>query len=155
MESTRAAGEDGAGDGGTGGHWEHFEHKADVGVRGYGRSIGEAFEQAALALTAIVTDVAAVRATGTVEVECRGADPELLLVDWLNSIIFEAATRGMLFGRYAIEIGGDVLRGTLFGEAVDRARHQPAVEPKGATYTELRVERQPDGLWVAQCVIDV
>lgn len=135
--------------------WEHFEHKADIGVRGCGESLGEAFEQAAFALTAVVTDPAAVKATDTVHVECRGADPELLLVDWLNSIIYEAATRRMLFGSFAVRLEGDVLHGTLTGEHVDRERHQPAVEPKGATYTELRVAKAPDGLWIAQCVIDV
>jgi SHS2 domain-containing protein len=38
---------------------------------------------------------------------------------------------------------------------VDVARHQPAVEIKGATYTELKVGRTDNGLWFAQCVVDV
>ena len=155
MANTRATRENGSGDCNRGPRWEHFEHKADIGVRGYGRSVGEAFEQVALALTAIATDVSTVHAIETVEIECRGTDPELLLADWLNAIIFEGSTRGMLFGRYAVDIDAGVLRAKLSGELVDRARHQPAAEPKGATYTELRVARQPDGLWVAQCVIDV
>jgi len=136
-------------------HWEHFEHKADIGVRGFGHTLGESFEQAALALTAVAADPACIRAAETVEIECRGSDPELLFVDWMNAIIFEASTRGMLFGRFEVDIAGDVLRGKLYGEAVDRTRHQPAAEAKGATYTELRVARQADGLWLAQCVIDV
>jgi SHS2 domain-containing protein len=36
-------------------HWEHFEHKADIGVRGFGNKPAEAFEQAALAMSAIIT----------------------------------------------------------------------------------------------------
>jgi SHS2 domain-containing protein len=36
--------------------WEHYEHDADIGVRGYGATRAQAFEQAALALTAVVTD---------------------------------------------------------------------------------------------------
>ena len=44
---------------------------------------------------------------------------------------------------------------TLGGEAIDRARHEPAVEPKGATYTELKVMQQEDGRWCAQCIVDV
>ena len=36
--------------------WEHFPHDADIGVRGIGASKEEAFEQAALALTAVLTD---------------------------------------------------------------------------------------------------
>jgi len=35
------------------------------------------------------------------------------------------------------------------------ARHQPTVEVKGATYTELKVAQDALGQWVAQCVVDV
>ena len=36
--------------------WEHFPHDADIGVRGFGPTVVAAFEQAALALTAVITD---------------------------------------------------------------------------------------------------
>jgi tRNA nucleotidyltransferase (CCA-adding enzyme) len=65
------------------------------------------------------------------------------------------ASRGLLFGRYRVAIANGELTATASGEAVDIARHQPAVEIKGATFTELRVYRNSDGLWVAQCVVDV
>jgi SHS2 domain-containing protein len=41
------------------------------------------------------------------------------------------------------------------GETIDVARHRPAVEPKGATYTALAVAQRGDGSWLAQCVVDV
>lgn len=135
--------------------WEHFEHKADIGVRGIGRTLSESFEQAALALTAVAVDPVTIRTPETVRVECQSDDPEMLLVDWLNAIIFEAATRRMLFGRYAVEIRDGHLSARLYGEPIDRDRHQPAVEAKGATFTELHVAQQPDGTWIAQCVVDV
>jgi SHS2 domain-containing protein len=135
--------------------WEHFEHEADVGVRGWGRSLAEAFERAAVAVTAAITDPATVRAEGSVNVECRAADRELLLVEWLNAVIYEMSARGWLFNDFRVTIDGPLLRGVLRGEPVDRGRHQPAVEPKGATCTELRVAERADGNWFAQCVIDV
>ena len=118
-----------------------------------GATLEQAFEQAALALTAIVCDPALVEQRQQVVIECRDADPELLLVDWLNAVIYEMVTRNMLFGRYQVSIHDDRLHARAYGEAVDRQRHQPAVEPKGATYTELRVVQQ--GRWMAQCVVDV
>ena len=138
----------------TGVGWEHFSHDADIGVSGRGRTIAEAFEQAALALTAIVT-AAAVKPVKRVDVTCRQDDVELLFVDWLDAIIYEMAVRKMLFGRYSAAIEGTTLRGTLWGEAVDVSRHAPACEPKGATLTALDVAQCPDGLWSAGCVIDV
>ena len=136
--------------------WEHFEHGADIGVRGFGPTPEDAFGAAALALTAIVTDPARVKPLQPVEIECREVDPELLFVDWLNRVIYEMAVRGMLFGRFQVTLDGKGgLRGTLTGEPLDRVRHEPAVELKGATFTSLEVRRLADGTWVAQCVVDV
>jgi SHS2 domain-containing protein len=135
--------------------WEHFAHGADIGVRGRGDTVAQAFEQAALALTAVVTDPSLVRSTDTVRIQCRAPDPELLLYEWLNSVVFHMSAGRQLFGSFAVDISGDALDATARGEAVDVERHAPAVEVKGATMTELAVRRDDDGRWRAQCVLDV
>ncbi|MBR9650515.1 archease [Thalassovita aquimarina] len=135
--------------------WSHFPHQGDVGVRGIGRSMAEAFENAARALTEVVAPLASIRSEQSVTVSCRATDPSILLLDWLNEVTYAMATRSMLFGEFHVRISGDVLKGEMRGEPVDRARHEPSVEPKGATLTELCVKQQPDGLWLAQCVVDV
>ena len=94
-------------------------------------------------------------ATSEIAIECEAPTPALLLFDWLNRLIYEMATRQMVFGRFAVHIDGSRLRGHAWGEPVDRRRHAPAVEPKGATLTELKVEQRSDGTRIAQCVIDV
>lgn len=136
-------------------HWEHFPHDADIGVRGLGTTLAQAFEQAALALTAVVTDLDDVSPKEMIKLSCAAPDAELLLVDWLNALIYEMVTRNMLFSRYEVQIQGDSLTAKAWGEALDVARHHPAVEIKGATYTALQVAKQPDGNWLAQCVVDV
>jgi SHS2 domain-containing protein len=135
--------------------WEHFAHGSDIGIRGFGSSPAEAFEQAAMALTAVVADVSTVKQAETVEVRCEAADLELLLVDWLNAVIYEMAVRGMLFSGFRISMKDGSLVGTLAGEKVDTNRHEAAVEAKGATVTALEVRHDPDGRWMAQCIIDV
>lgn len=134
--------------------WEHFDHGSDIGVRGVGATKAEAFEQAALALAAVVTDPAAVHRTTAVSVTCAAPSDELLLVDWLNALVYEMATRRMLFGEFHVDVRDGQLSGEAWGEPIDRDRHAPAVEVKGATQTELRVA-PTDGRWVAQCVVDV
>ena len=126
-----------------------------MGVRGIGVTREEAFEQAALALSAIVTKLETVRSLQKVEFSCAAPDVELLLVDWLNAIIYEMATRRMLFSRFQVRLAEGHLVGSAWGESVNLVRHQPAVEPKGATYTSLAVRQQPDGRWLAQCIVDV
>lgn len=136
-------------------YWEHYEHGADIGVRGVAATLAGAFEQAAIAMTAVITDPRGVAAEQAVQIECRAPDPELLLMDWLNALVYEMATRKLLFGRFAVTLDGDRLSATAWGEPVAVARHQPAVEIKGATFTTLEVRQRPDGLWQAQCVVDV
>jgi tRNA nucleotidyltransferase (CCA-adding enzyme) len=135
-------------------YWEHFPHEADMGVRGFGTTVGEAFEQAALAMTAVVTDLSTVEPREAVSIECHAPDHELLFADWLNSLVYEMSTRKMLFRRFTVQLEGTTLRGQAWGERVEPARHHPAVEIKGATYTGLRVAREAGG-WVAQTVVDV
>lgn len=134
--------------------WEHFPHEADIGIRGQGSAPARAFEQAALALTAVVTEPASVSATRPVELSCEAPDLELLFYCWINRVVWSMATERMLFAEYEVRIHGGRLDAVARGEPVDVLRHQPAVEPKGATFTELSVHQQ-DGCWVAQCVIDV
>jgi tRNA nucleotidyltransferase (CCA-adding enzyme) len=135
-------------------HWEHFPHEADMGVRGFGPTIGTAFEQAALAMTAVITDPAGIEPREAVNIVCEAPDHELLLAEWLNHLVYEMATRRMLFARFAVQIDASRLEGTAWGEHVEPARHHPVVEVKGATYTALRVAPVPGG-WVAQTVVDV
>jgi tRNA nucleotidyltransferase (CCA-adding enzyme) len=135
--------------------WEHFAHEADMGVRGFGGSIDEAFEEAAFALIAVITDPETVERIEVVDIECEAPDIELLFVDWLNALIYEIATRKLLFSRFEVHVEGHHLQGQAWGEKVDVARHRPAVEVKGATYTALKVSQDEQGNWVAQCVVDV
>ena len=134
--------------------WETVAHGADIGVRGFGATRERAFEAAALAMTGVITDPASVRASERVALECTGPDDELLLNAWLNAVITQMSLQRMLFARFEVTIVGAALTGAAWGEPVDVLRHSPAVEVKGATFTELAVRSSADG-WVAQCVVDV
>ena len=135
--------------------WELYPHEADMGIRGIGESKEESFVMSAMALTAIITDPENVLHDIPVTITCDAPDNEMLLVDWLNSIIFEMATRKMLFGRFEVHISGHHLQAIAWGEKIRIDKHQPAVEVKGATYTDLQVYQTNNGKWIAQCVVDV
>lgn len=135
--------------------WEHFPHEADMGIRGIGNTRDEAFEQVALAMTAVIIDPAQVNAVETVEITRQAPDDEMLLVDWLNALIYEMATRKLLFGRFEVHVKDHTLTARAFGEPMDFTKHHMVVEIKGATYTALRVAQESNGEWVAQCIVDV
>ena len=136
-------------------YWEHFDHGADIGIRGIAPTMPESFEQAALALTAVMTDPESLTLTRTLSITCSAPEPDILFLDWINELIFQMTTKNLLFGRFEVAINKELLTAKVFGEVVDRAKHQPAVEVKGATFTELRVYQNSDAMWVAQCIVDV
>jgi tRNA nucleotidyltransferase (CCA-adding enzyme) len=135
--------------------WEHFPHEADIGVRGFGPTLASAFEEAATAMTAVIADPRTIRPLQHLEVTADAPNHELLLVDWLNRLVYEMAVRKMLFSRFKVEMDGHHLHADIWGEGVDVDRHKPAIEVKGATYTELKVKHDENGMWLAQCVVDV
>jgi SHS2 domain-containing protein len=135
--------------------WEHFPHEADIGIRGAGATKEQAFEQVAVALTAVITEPEKVAPEQKVEITCQASDDELLLTDWLNSLLYEMDTRKMLFSRFEVRIEGNHLNGTAWGEKINVSKHTPTTEVKAATYAELSVRQNKDGDWIAQCIVDV
>ena len=135
--------------------WEHFPHGADLGVRGFGPTPQAAFAQAALAMCAAIVDPSDVRPERTIEITAKASSLDLLLLDWLNALVYEMSARHMIFGAFDVAIAGGKLEARAIGEKISRERHSPAVEVKGATFTELVVGEDRPGLWRAQCVVDV
>ena len=85
-------------------NWEHFPQQADIGVRGIGSTMEAAFESAAQAVTAVITDPESVAPTQSVPIVCEAPDDELLLVDWLNALVYEMATQKMLSSRFNVRV---------------------------------------------------
>ena len=126
-----------------------------MGIRGFGETKEEAFEQAALAMIAISVELKSIEQNEQVEITCSQDDDELLFIAWLNRLIYEMATRKMLFSKFEVRIDGDKLAAKAFGERIDLKRHRPVVEIKGATYSDLKVQQDKNGNWIAQCIVDI
>ncbi len=131
----------------------YFEHDADVGIIGRGATLEEAFESAARATFAIMTNLATVREARSVSLEFEEADTELALVRWLNLLLGRSHEEGLVFGRFWIERNGVRWRGGASGEPWRRELER-GVEVKGATLTMLRVRQTEEG-WEVRCVVDV
>ncbi|MBI2521105.1 MAG: archease [Bdellovibrio sp.] len=134
--------------------WEHFSHEADVGIRGFGSTMEEAFAMAIIALTAIVANPDTVEPKIKIQITCHDEDVELLFYDWINSVIYEMDTKNMLFSIAKVHIDNSYLEGEIWGEIIVPEKHDPAVAVKGATMTELKVSTTGKQ-WITQCVVDV
>ena len=132
--------------------WEHYDHGAGIGVRGFGETKAEAFEQAGLALTAWLADLPRVGQFDAIDLECQAADDEGLLAEWLRALLEQTVTRRLLFSRFAVRIDGTRLRAQAWGEAVDPERHGPVAGRPRLSDETLRVARHGEG-WVAQAAL--
>ena len=119
----------------TNAYWEHYSHPADIGIRGFGPTKEEAFAQAALALTAIIADLKTVEPKEEVKISCQEQDDELLFVDWLNALIYEMATRQMLFSRFEVRIDEPAVKPRLTPAPVAGGPSGTGPEAKAPRFT--------------------
>jgi SHS2 domain-containing protein len=134
--------------------YETFEHEADIGIRGFGRNVEEAFARAAVAMYSVMVSLERVAPRERRVLTVQAPDRELLLVEWLNGLLALSDIDRMVFSKFTVAIRGTELHGEAWGERLDRERHEARVEVKGATYHMLRVGTE-SGVVVAQCVVDV
>ena len=134
---------------------EYFDHEADIGIVGFGVSLQEAFEEAAVAMFDLIVDVSRVEPREEIAIECQAADTEELFVEWLNALLAQADIHEMAFSQFSIqEMNDHRLHGTAKGERLNQEKHRPKIEVKAATYSMLSVEQNGDR-WSVKCVVDV
>jgi SHS2 domain-containing protein len=134
--------------------YETFEHEADIGIKGFGRTLGEAFENGARAMFSIMLDLARVEARDKVRIYCSAPDEETLFVEWLNELLAQASLKEMAFSDFKVEtLDRGELHGYALGEKLDQEKHKVKVEVKAATYSMLKVYKNK--IYTAQCIVDV
>ncbi len=123
--------------------FQFIEHTADIGLIAYGRTLAEAFANAAYGMFSIITDLKAVKETESRRLELHEDDLEALLFGWLNSLIYFFDVEMLLFNRFDIsDLGEKRLRAICYGEKYDPSRHQLKIGVKAATYHMLKVDRE-------------
>lgn len=134
--------------------WEHFSHGADIGIRGIGSSVEDAFAMAALALTEVIVKSETLSPHLIIHIRCKEDDLELLFYDWINALVYEMDTKKIIFKTFRVRISSGQLEAECEGEKINPLKQDLAVEVKGATMTELKVAQVKEQ-WIAQCVVDV
>jgi SHS2 domain-containing protein len=134
--------------------YETFDHRADIGIRGYGNNMEEAFENGARAMFSVMVDIDEVKSVDKEGICCEALDPEMLFVEWLNGLLSLSHLQGKLFSDFKVAISGNKLEGSAWGEGFDKERHHVMTEVKAATYSMLKIEKE-EGVYMAQCVVDV
>jgi SHS2 domain-containing protein len=129
--------------------FEFLEHTADAYIAAYGKDLAEAFENAALAMFDVMTDVEKVspKVKDTIEVEAE--DEYALLYSWLEALLIKFDTNGMLYSKFKVSdlsraSGGFRLRAEIWGEKFNAKKHAQKVGVKAVTYHRMEIIKNPD-----------
>jgi SHS2 domain-containing protein len=134
--------------------FEIIEHTADVGIRAFGKDLPEVYANAAQAMFSLITDLDTVREVLSREVSVSAPDREILLVEWLNELVYLFDVEYLLFKRFEIsELSATGLKARCYGEKVDKSRHALKTGIKSATYHMLKVEQ--NGRFQAEVLLDI
>lgn len=139
--------------------YELLESTAEMGVRGYGSTLTEAFENGAKAMFSIMVDLNTVEAKVKKEIYVESHDVETLFAEWLNELLAQRDIVGLLFAKFKIskmveEKDRWILEGVALGEGIDASKHALKTEVKAATYFQLETGKKDD-TYYAQCIVDV
>lgn len=135
--------------------WEHFDVEADVGVRGWGGTRGEAFAQATLGVFSLLVSPDEVEPRERREVRAQAESPEALLVAWIDECLYVHEIEGFVARSVELTVCTDTLaHGVLHGEPLDHSRHRVGTVVKGATYQQVAVTVR-EGLHEARIIVDV
>ena len=137
---------------------ELFEHKADIGIRGFGDSYEEAFAECARGLFEVMASVNDIEPKETEKMELEAQDLEELLVIFLNHLLYLRDVKEMFYSKFNLYITNDheewQLKGDAFGEKINREKHKVKGEVKAVTYHQLKVEKKGKE-FMAQCIVDI
>jgi len=138
--------------------YKFFDHRADVGIVGTGKSYEETFQEAAKAMFEIMCDLKKVKQIKSIPIAATAKDMEELFIEWLNELLAQKDIKDMLFSSFKVKISkardGYKLAGTAKGEKLNQKKHRLQTEVKAASYSQLKVWKEKD-LYKARCVVDV
>ncbi|UCF12139.1 MAG: archease [Thermoplasmatales archaeon] len=122
--------------------YELIEHTADICIKAYGKTISEAFENAAIGMFDIITDKSNIDAVGQYDIQLKAPDLEQLLVDWLSELLFLNSAKALVFGTFNVTVKNNYLSAQVLGEKFESSKHKKGVEIKAVTYHMLEVNNK-------------
>lgn len=135
--------------------FEIIDHTADIGIVAYGADIKQVFANAAIGLFNLMADLDDFKEDIKRELELSAEDVEVLLVEWLNELIYIFDVEHILFKRFEIDkLSNTEIKAKCFGEKIQPGQHKLKREIKAATYHMLRIIKE-DGGYKVQVIFDI
>jgi SHS2 domain-containing protein len=128
--------------------FELLEHTADAYIAAYGRDLAEAFENAAVAMFDVMTDVEKISPEVKDNVEVVAEDEYALLYSWLEALLVKFDVKGMLYSKFKVLGLNRIsnvfrLRAEVWGEKYNPRKHTQKVGVKAVTYHRMEIIKEP------------
>lgn len=133
-----------------------FEHTADIGLQVSGKDFEELLKDAASGLYAVITDPAPLPETFRKEIELKAEDAGGMFLKWLRELLFYFSAKRMIFSRFEFRKADEKnIRVKVSGYMFDPATCHQKMEVKAVTYHAFEIQKQKDGGWTAQVILDI
>lgn len=141
------------------GKFEFLEHTADVYIRAHGKTMEEAYENAALATFEVMTDTDKIAQSQEDVLEVEAEDQYALLYNWLEALLVKFETEGMLYSKFQITNWKETrelfkFKAKAWGEKFDSQKHPQRVGVKAVTYHMMVIIREKDRV-ILEFILDI
>lgn len=134
--------------------FEYFDVTADIGIRTWGTTINELFENAAIAVTSLIIDPNNIEKKIQKDIQIHGNDLSSLLINWITELLILRDSEGILFSSFKVEISKDKksLRVKALGNNAFSVKFE--MDIKAITYSLFELEKKNGGYYL-QFVLDI
>jgi SHS2 domain-containing protein len=123
--------------------FEIIDHTSDIGIRAFGTDLPEAFANAARGMFSLIVDPDSIRESLHRDINVKAPDKEVLLVEWLNELLYYFDTDGIIFKSFEVKSLTDTdIQARCYGEKADKSRHELKRGIKSTTYHMLKIEKK-------------
>jgi SHS2 domain-containing protein len=139
--------------------FEFLEHTTDAYIAAYGKDLGEAFENAAIAMFDVMTEVEKVVPKVKDNVEVAAEDEYALLYSWLEALLVKFDIEDTLYSKFKIldlsqTEQGFRLKAEIWGEKFNPQKHEQKVGVKAVTYHMMEITKETNKV-ILKFILDI
>ena len=139
--------------------YEFLEHVSDAYIMAYGKTLNEAFENAAAAMFDVMTDIDLIEPKIEDEVEVKAKDEYELLYNWLETLLIKFDIENMLYSKFNVyevqkDFEGFILKAKICGEPLNPSKHVSKVEVKAVTYHQMEILKK-NSTYILKFILDL
>ncbi|MCW3997246.1 MAG: archease [Candidatus Bathyarchaeota archaeon] len=139
--------------------FEFLEHTADVYIASYGKTIEEAFENAAIAMFEVMTETKKIEPNIEDSIQVKGEDEHGLLYNWLEALLVNFETKNRIYSKFNIfsfkkNMRSFSLKAKVWGETFDPKKHLQKVGVKAVTYHRMEIIKDQNGVTL-EFILDI